>query len=108
MDRTAEVLGRVRRLLRRAVTRISRSPLMLLVLLAVSGPACSEQRRPASTGSVRQGRAPTPTTRPTPSDDYVSRAVLEMAAEDQQRSAQSLDREPPVRYRDSPMRSPRR
>ena len=108
MGITPEACGCVRRLVRRAVIRLSRSSLMLLVLLVVSGLACSEQRRPASTGSVRQGRGPNPTTRPTPSDDYLSRAVLEMAAEDQQRSAQSLDREPPVRYRDSPMRSPRR
>ncbi|NIP86148.1 MAG: hypothetical protein GTO03_11505, partial [Planctomycetales bacterium] len=59
---------------------------LALVLLLAWGPACSEQRGPTRAGHVRQDPGDTP--RLSAADDYVSRAVLDMAAEDQERSAQ--------------------
>ena len=77
----------------------------VIALLTACGPGCSERRESARAEPIRQ-RAES--TSRGPADDYVSRVALDMAAEDQERSAESLDREPSVRHRDSPMRPPGR
>lgn len=79
---------------------------VVIALLTAYGLACSERRESAVAEPV--GQRAGSTSRASAADDYVSRVVLDMAAEDQERSAQSLDREPSVRHRDSPMRPPGR
>ncbi|HUU85600.1 MAG TPA: hypothetical protein VM243_19035 [Phycisphaerae bacterium] len=76
----------------------------LLAVLATCITSCSERRGPTAAEPARQ--APATRTQPSAADNYVDQAALQMAEEDQKRSAQSIDREPPVRYRDSPMRPP--
>jgi hypothetical protein len=80
--------------------------LLVTALMVALAAGCSERRQPAAARQAPH-RADA-TTRPSPADDYLTRAVLDMAAEDQERSEQSLRRESSVPYRDSPMRPPHR
>jgi hypothetical protein len=67
---------------------------------------CAAERKPTPTWRVQPGR--TTTASPAPATDYISREAADMAAEDQERSAQSPGCRPQPPYRERPIHPPSR